>query len=79
MKKYILYIILSITFLITSLNAEKLEAKTYDELVAEFLKVDKEVEEIKKENIILDKELESAKKVNKKLDKVLNILSKENN
>jgi hypothetical protein len=83
MKKTILYIFLSTIFLTSPINAEKLEDKTYEELMAEFLILDKKEKElearlkIEKAKTLAEKEeTRSAIEVNKKLDEVLNILSK---
>jgi hypothetical protein len=76
MKKTILYVFLSMTFLISPINADKLEDKTNEELIAEFLEISEKREKAQKRLKIEKEETKSAIEVNKKLDKVLNILSK---
>lgn len=71
MKKLLLTILLSISFITTQINAKEIE-KTEDELVAEFLKMDKEIEDMKAKT----KALENLENTVDKLTNTLGIKDK---
>lgn len=73
MKKVLLSILGVIFLLANSVNAEevkKYENMTEEQLIAEFMKSDKESKEIKAKTVRVDKDLENVKKMRKTVNEI---------